>query len=449
MRSSELAEAVFRAGAAEAVITPPVGIHLEGYTPMPRSNAVHDDLHARALVVDDGTTQAAVVSCDLIGVNRALSQNVRSAVHAATGIPAAHVMVSATHTHMGPAILLPDPNDPPVADVLAQQIAGAVVRAHASIQPAVLKAGRGTVDSVSQNRRHPDWPIDDHLAVLLFDTPDPRDTPIAAVMNFACHATIMYRTNHEISADYPGHAARTAKSLLGGAPALFLQGACGDVNPAWIEQRFEEAERVGTIVGAEAARRLQEMRPLGAQHKVWSIRWDELTDKPISTGDLLQPRVRVASREVDVRIRALEAPERYDEELTALRAKLDGVGPEDVGGRRALMERITFLQGTSAMARVLRPNTLKAEVQAISFAPGQAIVALPGEFFAATGREIRGAAGIPHPMIACYSNHHLMYVVPRHAWDQGGYEPGVSILDEDAEENIRAAAIDAMREAAS
>ena len=44
-------------------------------------------------------------------------------------------------------------------------------------------------------------------------------------------------------------------------------------------------------------------------------------------------------------------------------------------------------------------------------------------------------------MIACYANHQLMYVVPRDAWAQGGYEPGVSILDEGAEEAFRSAAV--------
>ena len=52
-------------------------------------------------------------------------------------------------------------------------------------------------------------------------------------------------------------------------------------------------------------------------------------------------------------------------------------------------------------------------------------------------------------MIACYANHHLMYVVPRDAWAQGGYEPGVSILDEDAEEAFRATAVELIRDVAS
>jgi len=57
-------------GAAEIVITPPVGTYLDGYGARTSGSVgVHDDLHARALVVDDGVTQAALVSCDLIGVD--------------------------------------------------------------------------------------------------------------------------------------------------------------------------------------------------------------------------------------------------------------------------------------------------------------------------------------------------------------------------------------------
>src|SRR5205085_2179573 len=155
-------------------------------------------------------------------------------------------------------------------------IGGAIIEAHGRKRPAVLKAGRGSVDSVSENRRDPDGPADDALRVLLFDSPDTRDGIIAAIVNFACHATVLYHTNMRISADYPGYAVATVKRIVGEAPIVFLNGACGDVNSAWIEQRYDEAERVGSIVGAEAGRRIAELRPLGAPQKVWNIRWDEL-----------------------------------------------------------------------------------------------------------------------------------------------------------------------------
>ncbi len=307
------------AGAAEVVITPPVGTLLDGYSARPGGSiGVHDDLHARALVLDDGTTQAAVVGCDLIGVDRRLVAASRERANAATGILAGNIMIAATHTHAGPAGLRRN-LDEALTDVTARKIAGAIIAAHGHMRPAVLKAGRGGVDSVSQNRRDPRGPYDDALRVLLFDSIDAREGAIAAVVNFACHATVLYYTNMQVSADYPGYAVRTVKKVIGEAPVLFLNGACGDVNPAWIEQRYDEAERVGSIVGAEAARRLQELRPLGMRQKVWNIRWDELTDKPVTSGELIvEPRLRVSSRNVDVPLRALEPPDVYDARLAEL-----------------------------------------------------------------------------------------------------------------------------------
>jgi hypothetical protein len=109
-----------RAGAAEVVITPPVGTLLDGYSGREDGAVgVHDDLHARALVVDDGTTSAAIVSCDLIGIDRRLVATIRERASAATGIPAANIMVAATHTHAGPAGLRRD-LDEPLTEVMAR-----------------------------------------------------------------------------------------------------------------------------------------------------------------------------------------------------------------------------------------------------------------------------------------------------------------------------------------
>lgn len=438
---------MFRAGAAEVVITPPVGTWLEGYGARASGSVgVHDDLHARAIVVDDGATQAAIVACDLVGIDRHLAAKVRAVAHDATGIPEAHIMVSATHTHAGPAGLRTDV-DPTLIEHTARLIAGAIIEAHGSLRPAVLKAGRGSVDTVSMNRRDPSGPVDDALAVLLFDSPNPRAGAIASIVNFACHATVLFHTNMQISADYPGYVTRTVKQIVSDAPVVFLNGACADVNPVWIEQSFGEAERVGSIVGAEAARRLQEMRPLGARQVAWNIRWEELTEKAVTTGDLIEPRIRIASTQVEVPLRTLDPPEAYDARIATLRADLDAAGA-DTERRRRAMEQMTMLQGTRGVATRLRGggHRLRPEMQAIAFGDGCAILGLPGEFFAETGRAIRDAARLRHLLISCYTNHHVFYVVPRDAWATGGYEPGVSVLDETADETFRAAAVALLRD---
>ena len=434
-------------GAATTVITPPIGTWLEGYGARTSGSVgIHDDLHARAIVVDDGTTRAAFVSCDLIGVDRHQTAAVRELVAAATDIPAPHIMVAATHTHAGPRAMHRQ-DDAPLRDVLSRTIAGAITQAWRNREPAVLKAGSGSVDSVSLNRRDPAGPIDNVLHVILFDASRHTDAPIASIVNFACHPTVLYHTNMEISADYPGFALDTVTSVTGAPASLFLNGACGDVNPAWIEQDFAEASRVGSIVGAEAGRRLQELRPLGHEQRVWNIRWEELSPKAVASGDLIEPRVRVAQRDVRVRLRALDDPATYTPRIAELQHQLDALSPSDVEGRRRLKEQLTrqrVEQGVAAQIRA--PNELQAEVQAIALGPGCAVLALPGEFFVETAQAIRRDAGLPHLLIACYSNHHLMYVVPRHEFARGGYEPGVAMLDEDAEEAFRAAALDALRE---
>jgi len=90
---------VFRAGAATSNFTPFLGgAIIGGFSPFPSTN-VHDELHARCLVLDDGKTKLAIVVCDLLGISQAVSIEARKLVEAATGIPSANTLISAVHTH--------------------------------------------------------------------------------------------------------------------------------------------------------------------------------------------------------------------------------------------------------------------------------------------------------------------------------------------------------------
>src|SRR5688572_4277598 len=88
-----------RAGAATSNITPELGLRIVGgFAPYPAEH-VHDELHARCLVLDDGKTKLALVVCDLLGLHRSLSIEARRLIQEGTGIPPENVMISATHTH--------------------------------------------------------------------------------------------------------------------------------------------------------------------------------------------------------------------------------------------------------------------------------------------------------------------------------------------------------------
>ena len=436
----------FTVGTAAAVITPPVGTPMEGYSARRDvSQGVHDDLYARALVLDDGTSAVALVSCDLVGVDRRLVSDARQRASEATGLRPNHILIAATHTHAGPAGLRRDV-DEALLDVTARHIAGAVASAYRRRRPAVLKVGTARVDSVSQNRRHPEWPIDSSLTVLLLDDPDPLQPPIAAVINFACHATVLFHTNLLISADYPGSAVRTAERVFPGLGVLFLNGACGNVNPAWVSQEFAEADRVGTVVGAAAARLIAELRPLGPGQRAHNIRWDEHTEKAVTAGDLVEEvRLRVGSRHVDLPMKTFLSPEEYEatlRELDGQMAALDSTSGRDE--RRRLMSQLTRLRTERTVASRMagqKDRMLHPELMAISLGSDLALLGLPGEFFVETVDEIRARAGLRYLPVACYANHYIGYVVPPAAFDEGGYETGVTLAAPEAESIVQEEAL--------
>ena len=72
-----------QAGAAKVVITPPVGTQMAGYGARHDvSQGIHDDLHAKAIVFDNGETQLALVTMDLIGMDPSSYAQVRADIEA-------------------------------------------------------------------------------------------------------------------------------------------------------------------------------------------------------------------------------------------------------------------------------------------------------------------------------------------------------------------------------
>ncbi|MEO5998357.1 MAG: neutral/alkaline non-lysosomal ceramidase N-terminal domain-containing protein [Chitinophagaceae bacterium] len=92
--------ATFRAGASTANITPPLGSGLVGnFGVPPPANYVHDELHARSLILDDGTTKLVFVVVDNVGVIREVFDEAKRLIFEETKIPSAQVLISSDHTH--------------------------------------------------------------------------------------------------------------------------------------------------------------------------------------------------------------------------------------------------------------------------------------------------------------------------------------------------------------
>jgi hypothetical protein len=183
-------------------------------------------------------------------------------------VPADHIRLSAAHNHAGPSLGPPwfEAGAEMVAPYLASlpdRLAGVCLAAWRALRPARIAAATSH-SLVNCNRRRPWQPgrplmtpnldgfVDHELIVARID--DEAGQPIAILVNFAAHPTILAYDNRLISSDYPGTLRRVVESLSG-ATCLFLQGAAGNqVTLRDHTNQVEDARWVGRQLGLEAAR---------------------------------------------------------------------------------------------------------------------------------------------------------------------------------------------------
>lgn len=357
-------------------------------------------------------------------------------------------MIAATHTHAGPAGVR-GRGEPILAEHIARKIAGAVRVAHRNATEATLKYGHTSLTSIALDRRDPASPVDHRLDVLAADSPDGAN--IATLARYACHATTLERDNLDITADYPGEACRTIEAVIGGgATALFFNGACANINPAWIRQDYADVHRVGSIVGAKAAALSQELRPLGINHQAHNIRWEELTEKPVDAGVLVRGPLRAAIRTFAAPYRSGPPDEEFAAALEVLEANYAarlaaGAPPHE---RRALAAKVTMARGERlALARTRDRGPARVEeVQGFALGDNLHVVALPGEVFYQTGEDMRRRSSLENLLVIAYANDYPGYFCRAEAYAEGGYEPGVTPFAPEADGLLVEAALTVLEE---
>lgn len=302
---------VFMAGASVANVTPPLGLPIVGNYQSPVATHIHDELHARCLVLDDGTTRLAFVIVDNVGVDQAVFDEAKRRVEEKTGLPGTHILMSATHTHSatsagGLGERRRAWNDGSSLDeyqtFLAGRIADGVRVAINNLAPARIGWGVGKVPQHLFNRRWkmkepvvnpfgvkesvvmnpgvaspnleaPAGPTDPEVSFISVQSADGK--PLALLANYSLHYVGGVPDGH-ISADYFGVFADRIQELLKAdrqAPpfvGMLSNGTSGDVNninfrgPAQRHPPYEKMRIVADDVAQEVLRVYKTI-----QHREW------------------------------------------------------------------------------------------------------------------------------------------------------------------------------------
>jgi hypothetical protein len=236
---SRTSAADFQVGTGKRDITPKEPVPMWGYGGRhdALSTGVLDPLHAAALVLQAGTNKLAIVGLDLgrAPIETSL-ERIRQRIKAEAAIEFS--FIAGSHTHHGPVLELTDNPEKGRGKFdaairyykeLEDGIVAAILAANSKLVPAKMGVGSVRLEGFNRNRHTKIEPkaVDRELAVMRFD--DLSGKPLAILVNFAAHPTIIPASTLQFSADYVGAMKAAIEKELG-AVAIFMQGASGDLS---------------------------------------------------------------------------------------------------------------------------------------------------------------------------------------------------------------------------
>ena len=381
----------FKAAVSKVDITPDNPQQLLGYQAR-KSTGIHDRIHHRAVVLDDGETRFVLVSSDLCVVSPSEYDVVAARLRKELDVPPEHFWWSLTHTHSAPELGPPGlpeafmgerythQYDKEYTAEAEQKLVDAVAEAIDNLEPARLSVGWGH-SNANINRRardgerrtylglNPDLPVDRRIGMLRIERAD--RSPVAIIANYAMHGTVIGGQCTLISGDAPGIVADYVEKETG-ATMLYINGAAGNIAPIYSTQ--------------SGPGRLGEFEPL-------------LADR------ILEANEKMTSSSSDITLKAggitVESPRReglnWPEYLSAYTDKTDA-------GEWVVKMPIRFLKINRDIA----------------------IWSAPVELFCEISNEIRDRSPFPYTFYYGYTNGWLGYLMTDEEIPFGGYETTVT-----------------------
>lgn len=433
-----------RVGVAGFEITPRIHPRYGAWGTTPSMTEVDLPLLSRCIALEQGGTRLLWFGSDLVGNSASETNALREEVAAGVGIEPEQIIWSTSQTHSsgampgsrntGSVICGLNGEDLEFADEELRRLKKRFIEgarcALDRLQPAYVWAGRGYCDSMSYNTRFP-MPnggvkfsrhhaeglqsgkyFDTTIGLVRFD--DAQGKPLGAIFNFCAHPATMI-LQRWVSPDWVGTARAHIEEALGGAPAMFAQGMCGDVNCHHIFGTPQLAKQSGDKLGRAAVQALRHLMPLRSEPLL--LRW----------------------RNIELDCRSMYTPEELEAAIAGRKAYIDelqcdptacwfcGVNAPEfftVDQKTAFVNaQIKYLEAGLKMLEdgESPPDTLPITVGSLRIGDLAAFLS-PGEFFTAAGREIRERSPFAHTLICGDTNGLIGYFGDDAEIDRGGYE---------------------------
>lgn len=449
-----MTEMKFRAGAATSNISPALGTSINGNMHDHTATYIHDELHARSLVLDDGEKRLALVVCDSCMIPTDLCEAAKHLAHEHTELPIDRILISATHTHSAATLagVFQSVADEEYRQFFVLRVADAIRSAVHNLQPAKIawgaidepsqvfnrrwrmKAGTvppdpfgGTSDTVRMNPPvgspdlvEPAGPTDPQVSVLAVRGTD--DRPLALLANYSLHYVGDVGPGHA-SADYFGAFADRIQQLLGADRldppfvGIMCNGTSGNINNI----DFRQARQTGppyTHIRRVAHLIAERVHQLYGQ---------------LEFRDALRLDTRESRLTLGRRLPTAAEVDRARFILSQVKKPVLDTVEQIYARETVLMEKL--------------PPTEEIIVQALRIGD-LGIAAIPCETFVETGLAIKAESPLRPTFAISLANGYAGYLPTPEHHHAGGYETWrarSSFLAVDAEPQVRAAALSLLK----
>lgn len=245
-------------GFSKKIITPALPVQLSGYAQKRIADKVRDDLFVKVIVYQKDNDFHGIISYDLIAFDELYMNSLEKELNK-IGLPIHHFIVAATHTHSGPGgtvqcevgilkgakSVFMEYNQKWISFLIENTI-DAIQEAIKESKEAKVYIGQDTISNVGSNRNDPSLAGDSSIFVAYVEQVQGQKV---AIVNYACHPTVLNATNTKVSADLVGELDKRMNEE-GYAFTIFLNGCCGDISTRFTRSKpqYEEVERFGILL---------------------------------------------------------------------------------------------------------------------------------------------------------------------------------------------------------